>query len=84
MSKFKPTIYRTVIQFEILSDTSIEMMSLDEIAYEVKQGGMSGRFLDDVVTNEELKGMKAVKVIKAHGSDPEFFNLDKKGYELEY
>ena len=81
----KPTIYRTVFQFEVLSDEPItESMSLTDIADETTNGHMSGRFLDNAVDNEALQGKAAVKAVRAQGSDPSFFMLDEDGYELEY
>lgn len=77
-------IYRTVIQFEILTEEPFEGGSLEDIAQRTFDGDASGRFLDNVIDNEELAGMDAVKAIKAQGSDPEFFGLNDKGEDIDF
>jgi hypothetical protein len=57
-------------------------MSLKDIAYETQEGHMSGQFLENQITNEVLVGGAAVKAVKNQGSDPEFFMMDDKGYEI--
>jgi predicted transcriptional regulator YheO len=80
----KKTIYRTVFQFEVLSEEPIcHSLGLDDIHQEITNGDCTGRMLDNKVTNKPLKGMAAVKAMKDVGSDTEFFNFDEKGNELE-
>jgi hypothetical protein len=82
--KTKKKIYRTVFRFEVLSEEPIEeSMSLEDIAYETQEGHMSGHFLENQVTNEVLVGGAAVKATKAQGSDPSFFMMDDKGFEID-
>jgi len=77
-------IYRTVIRFEILSEEPIdESQSLESIAAECNEGAWSGRFLDGETFNESLTGMDAVRAVKAQGSDPEFFNMDMDGNDID-
>lgn len=83
-AKLKKKIYRTVFRFEVLSEEPIEeSMSLEDIAQETTEGHMSGQFLENQVTNEVLVGGAAVRAVKAQGSDPEFFMMDEKGFEIE-
>jgi hypothetical protein len=37
-----------------------------------------------LVKNKTLNGKQAAKALIAHGSDPEFFELDEKGNDLEF
>lgn len=77
-------IYRTVIRYEIISEEPIceTTHSLEDIAYNCNEGSWSGRFLDAEKADEELTGIEAVNVIKAQGSDPEFFMMDENGIDL--
>lgn len=80
----KKKIYRTVFQFEVLSDEPInESMSLEDIAAETTDGSMSGQFLDNPIHNEKLTGLAAVTAIKKQGSSPEFFGMDDKGNDTD-
>jgi hypothetical protein len=79
----KKQIYRTVIQLEVLSDEPISSgMALSEIADNCENGDFSG-CSEWIVTNVPVKGIKAVKLIMAQGSMPEFFNMDDKGNEVD-
>jgi hypothetical protein len=81
----KKKIYRTVIQYEILSDEPINdrSLDLDTIQYECTEGHWSGRGLETVIADEELTGKAAVEAIKDQGSDPEFFLMDDEGNDLD-
>jgi len=79
----KKKLYRTIIQYEIISEEPIESMSLEDIAEETTNGSMSGMFLENVVTNEKLTGIAAVNAVKAQGSSPEFFFMDDKGNDID-
>lgn len=77
------TIYRTVIEIEVLSEEPIpDDMGLDEIQDECNEGSFSGIY-DFKVKNQEVKGIEAVKLIKAQGTDVEFFQMDEEGNELD-
>lgn len=69
-------IYRTVVQYEILSPEPVNFESLTGIAYSCTDGDCVGRFLDDIINNQELTGEVAVNAIKEAGSEPEFFNMN--------
>lgn len=81
----KKTIYKTVIQIEILSDEPIEApetLTLDQIDYEITGGAWSG---DRKVTtaNKPLKGVKAADAVLNQGSSPDFFQMDEAGNEIK-
>jgi hypothetical protein len=79
----KKTIYRSVIQIEVLSPTPIsESSDLGDIIDEGNFGEFSitHKF---TTANKPVKGMKAVDLIRNQGSDPDFFHMDNKGNEIE-
>jgi hypothetical protein len=79
----KKTIYRSVIKFEILSDEPIpDEMTLGELHDECDFGSYSG-IHGYISQNKPIKGIKAVHLIKAQGSDPEFFGMDENGNDLD-
>lgn len=78
----KKKLYRTVIQYEIISDEPYEGENLDEIVHETYNGSWSGEMKDAAVLNEELIGKKAVDAVKNQGSDPEFFFMDNGGNDI--
>ena len=79
----KKKIYRTIIQYEILSDEPYHDENLDEIVFECYEGSWSGNLGKTKVLNQELRGKKAIKFIKEQGSDPAFFGMDDQGNEIE-
>ena len=80
----KKTLYRTVIQIEVLSETPIEhSMSTAEIQQECDDGEFSG-MTDTTVSNQPISGKDAAKLVIAQGTDVEFFNMDADGNEVEY
>lgn len=80
MSKRK--FYKTIIQYEILSEEPIECVSLSDIDYETTEGRWSGRFLE--TKQKTLNGLETAKALEEQGSDPEFFNLNVIGEDVEY
>jgi len=80
----KKPIYRNVLKFEILSDTPLDgSESLENIAYACDKGDCVGRFIENEVTNEKLEGSEASHKLYVMGSQPEFFNIDNEGNEIE-
>lgn len=82
----KKKIYRTVIQYEILSEEKISdssSLNLETIAHECENGSWSGHELEPVIADQELTGKDAVDAIQNHGSSTDFFNMDILGNELE-
>jgi hypothetical protein len=75
------TFYKTVIQFEVLSEEPLGTVDLETIDYETTVGCWSGRFLDNA--EKKLNGKQMAKALKVQGSDPEFFRLSEDGEDLE-
>ena len=75
-------IYRSVIRYEILSDSPINSMNLSQISEETTTGDLSGQFLEDEVTSVPVSGLEAVNLIIGQGSSPEFFGMNELGEEL--
>lgn len=77
------TIYKTTFVIEVLSEQPLpENVSLHMIEYETEDGDwlLSGKRVD---TKEELSGRQAVEAILEAGSQPEFFQMDDEGNELD-
>lgn len=80
----KKIIYKTVIMVEVLSEEPIDSsMSLDQIEEECNTGSFSGMH-SIVVSNKPIKGLNAVKEMRKQGSDPDFFQMDENGNEIEF
>ena len=72
----KKTLYRTVIELEILSESPIdEGHNLDHI---IDSGHWEYKKL-----NKEIIGKKAVEFCEKHGTDCDFFQMDTDGFEVE-
>ena len=79
----KKKIYRTVIQMTVLSEEPLpEGMSFEEIDANCSDGDFCGK-TDFLKVNEVLEGREAAIAVEDTGSDPEFFQMDKDGNELE-
>lgn len=80
----KKTIYRHVLTVEILSEEPLNengSWPLEEIASAITDGDWSGATTWTKV-NEPVEGKDAVKAVIGQGSDPEFFQMDKEGNDL--
>jgi hypothetical protein len=79
----KKTLYRTLIQVEVLSEEPIpEDMTLDQIEEECNTGSFSGVH-DYIVRNKKVKGIEAVTLVLKQGSSPDFFQMDENGNDLK-
>jgi hypothetical protein len=80
----KRKFYRTLIQVEILSEDPFNEWphDLPAIDYAITNGPCSGN-VTELVTDEECDGPSMVKLLKAQGSDPEFFGLTDEGEDIE-
>ena len=79
------TFYRHVIQIEILTEDPIQDLAAESLAAieeEYTEGAWSGQ-ASVVCTNEICDGPRMAKLLRAQGSDPEFFFLDEDGNEYE-
>lgn len=85
MEQSKRKFYRTVYQIEVLSEEKFDNeggMSLTDIDNAITDGDCSGR-VTFIVNNEEKTGKEMAELLKEQGSDPEFFQLDENGNDLE-
>ena len=65
--------YKTIIQVEVLSEDPYNYIGLNELHYDITDGGCSGK--TSVISSETLSGKQMAKALKEQGSDPGFFNL---------
>jgi len=80
----KKQIYKTIIQLEILSEECIpDGTGIETIVHEMFEGDYSGES-DWKETNTPIVGKEATKAIIAQGSNPEFFNMDNDGNEIDF
>lgn len=78
----KRRFYKTILQVEVLCEESpYEWDSLASVAHDITNGGCSGRVKE--ISSQRLNGQQAAKALQDQGSDPEFFQLDKNGNDLE-
>ena len=76
------TFYRTRITLEVLHETPIpDGMELGEVYRETIEGHYSGFTAWQLP--EILSGPEMAKALADQGSDPEFFELDEFGNDLE-
>ena len=80
-AKIPRVFYKTVIQVEVLSQEPIGEPSLEQLAYNITDGDWSGA--SKIKSIKELTGKQAAKALIKQGSDPEFFQLDEKGNEID-
>jgi len=73
--------YRTVFTYELLTEEHVGHPSLEEIAYEAREGHGSGMFLETKL--EVIDGPTAARLLQNQGSDTEFFRLTEDGEDLE-
>ena len=80
----KKTLYVNRILLEFVSEEPIDSDTKMETLIEDAVSGDLSMITFDKVVNKPVKGMRAVKVLDEHGTDYEFFGMDKFGNELEY
>lgn len=79
----KRKFYRTVIQVEILSETPYpESADMHQVANDIMDGDCSGK-ATTMIENQVVSSKRMAKLLKEQGSDPEFFQLDENGNDLE-
>lgn len=83
MAQSKRKFYRTVIKVEILSEEPYpESADMHQVANDIDDGDCSGQAIT-IVENQVVSGKRMVKLLENQGSDPEFFQLDENGNDLE-
>ena len=74
--------YKTTFKIEVLSEGGAASdLGLEEILYEITNGEFSGAI--ECVGVKELTSRQAARELMNQGSDPEFFNLDEHGNDLD-
>jgi hypothetical protein len=82
MPNKKKTIYRSVIQIEVLSEEPIpDGMTLGDIIEEGDSGGFSLVHAYSV-RNTKLVGIRAARKVMAQASDTEFFGMNDDGDDI--
>ena len=77
----KRKFYKTIVEVEVLSEEPFADEDLATVQYEITEGHCSG-----VVNNKGSKALNGKQVANAlikQGSDPEFFQIDDKGNDIE-
>ena len=78
----KRKFFKTVFQVTVLSEEKlVGPFGLDYLAEEVKEGEWSGEM--KMLIHKEINGKQAAKALLAQGSEPEFFQIDENGNDLE-
>ena len=78
----KRKFFKTVFKVTVLSeDEPSGHISLEALAQEIQDGDWSGE--TEMLTPKKLNGRQAARVLQAQGSDPEFFQIDEKGNDLD-
>jgi hypothetical protein len=73
--------YRTVITVEVLSEEPYNPDSLSQMAEDCFGGGdCSGKW--SITAQQTVDGPQMAQMLKAQGSDPEFFQLAEDGKDL--
>lgn len=79
----KKKLYKSVLRVEILSEEPFpESVSLEDVKYEITDGHCSG-ILNWETHNSEIVGAEASKEVLNQGTDPEFFQMDEEGNEID-
>jgi hypothetical protein len=79
----KKKIYKSVLKVEILSEEPLnDCLNLSDIDWQITNGDWSGAQGWDS-RNTELVGKEAAEATMHQGSDPEFFQMDKDGNEID-
>ena len=73
--------YKTIIEVTVLSDSPLQPMSLGELSYETMEGDLSATL--DTKKEIVLNGKEAADALKEQGSDPEFFQIDEDGNDID-
>ena len=79
----KKKLYKSVLKIEVLSEEPLpDDVTLNTTQYEINQGDWSGLIEWDY-KNAEIVGAEAVNAVQNQGSDPEFFQMDEDGNEMD-
>ncbi len=76
----KRKFYRTIITVEVLSEEPYRYEGLQNLAYDSQE---SCSVNSEVTKTEEVDGVRMARLLQKQASDPEFFQLDKFGNDIE-
>jgi len=77
----KKTLYKTTYTIEVLTEENVNY-DLSDLSDVITDGEASGHeFRTKTV---KVVGKDAVKECKKHGTDPEFFQMDEEGNDIEW
>lgn len=78
----KRTFYKTIISIEVLSEDPLpDQIDLNDIAYGITDGDWSGTV--EKSFEKTLTGPETAVALADQGSDPEFFQLDEDGNDID-
>ena len=77
----KRTFYKTTVTVEVLHEEPLNFETLADLHYTITDGDCSGKY--EVTDFVAMDGKSMAKELQKQGSDPEFFQLDKKGNDIE-
>ena len=77
----KKTIHKTVVTVTVLSEDPYEFDSFEQLIYDIVEGDCSGEA--EVTSTTVLTGKEAADAVMEQASDPDFFQMDENGNELE-
>jgi hypothetical protein len=77
----KRIFHRTEITIEVLSEEYYDPESLGDVEHDIGLGDCSGDW--HVTKRDEVDGATMAKLLQEQASDPEFFQLDDEGNDLD-
>ena len=77
----KRKFYKTILRVEILSEDLYDFNDLSDIHESITYGNCSGKV--HVVAEKELNGKQMADELRNQDSDPEFFQLNEEGEDVE-
>ena len=77
------TFYKTIVKVTILSEEPYpDTYNLQQIHYDIQEGDCSGVY--EEIDRKEIDAETAAKELIKQGSDPEFFQLDEDGNDVDF
>lgn len=77
----KRKFYKTVYEIHVLSETPGEL-DLEDMYRAITSGDCSGQVI--FKQHKELTALEAARELMAQGSDPEFFEINERGEDVEF
>jgi len=78
----KRKFFKATFKVEVLSEEPLTgSESLADLSYMTIEGDCSGAH--ELIKQDTLNGKQAAKALQAQGSDPEFFQIDENGNDVD-